>query len=208
MYKSHNGHLDVPQRDVNNKALGAFVSNIRGEYRKYKRGQKSCLNEKRIRLLEGMGFRWQVSRGKKDRDLESMVSWETRVGQLRDYKERFGDCNVPLGWGKVSGLGDWCELQRKVRLLRFIVLYCVKYMLTRSILYAQLQKFNNGSLSSEQIHTLDELGFNWTIQDMMTELKAYKEQFGHCNVPLDYAACPNLGVWVESQRRVSFLFLV
>ena len=41
---------------------------------------------------------------------------------------------------------------------------------------------------------LDEIGFRWTkpkkitqfFPQMMDELKQYKQQFGHCNVPWDY----------------------
>lgn len=32
------------------------------------------------------------------------------------------------------------------------------------------------------------------------ELVAYKEHFGHCNIPISYEANPPLGAWAFSQR--------
>jgi hypothetical protein len=63
-------------------------------------------------------------------------------------------------------------------------------------------------LTPEQILELNGLDFDWTIQDMISELRNYKEEFGHCDVPLDYEGNPSLGVWVETQRRVSMWFAV
>jgi hypothetical protein len=37
------------------------------------------------------------------------------VAQLKIYKERFGDCNVPKGWEEDVSLGDWVEKTREVR---------------------------------------------------------------------------------------------
>ena len=110
-YKLQYGHVDVPQRDPNHKELGAFVSNLRGEYRKYNRGQTSSLDPKRIHSLEEMGFHWSTGRGR------GKISWETRVSQLKHYKEKFGDFNVPKGWVENVGLGDWVEKQRMVSAL-------------------------------------------------------------------------------------------
>ena len=38
---------------------------------------------------------------------------------------------------------------------------------------------------------------------MIDELKKYKKEHGDCNVPLDYGPNPTLGIWVDSQRKVS-----
>jgi hypothetical protein len=72
------------------------------------------------------------------------------------------------------------------------------------MLLLSLQLLKNASLSPEHIRELDELDFNWTTGDMLSELRKYRTLYGNCDVPLDYDACPNLGVWVESQRRVRY----
>jgi hypothetical protein len=34
--------------------------------------------------------------------------WSTRVNQLKEYRQQFGDCNVPLNYtGEPAGLGEW-----------------------------------------------------------------------------------------------------
>lgn len=116
-YKSQHGHVNVPQRCKTNKALGAFVSNLRSEYRKYSKGQNSFLNLKRIRILEDLGFHWVARKGVSanggDATDEAGV-WQGRLTELKEYKERFRDCNVPKGWGENPSLGDWVDKQRQV----------------------------------------------------------------------------------------------
>jgi hypothetical protein len=117
VYKAHHGHVNVPQRCKTNKALGAFVSNLRSEYRKYSKGQNSFLNPKRIQILDDLGFQWVARKGVSANGGEAMDGagvWETRLTELNGYKERFGDCNVPKGWGEDPWLGDWVEKQRQV----------------------------------------------------------------------------------------------
>lgn len=65
------------------------------------------------------------------------------------------------------------------------------------------QQFQRQALSPEQTRELQDLGFDLTLQDMIAELKKYKEEHGDCDVPLDYGTNPSLGIWVDLQRRVS-----
>jgi hypothetical protein len=124
-YKDLYGHIDVPQRCKENKALGAFVSNIRSEYRKHNKGQNSMLNPKRIQTLEDLGFKWVGKKGAPANNTAQVkvvdalakveeVSWETRLNELADYRVRFGDCYVPKGWSENPDLGDWVEKLRQV----------------------------------------------------------------------------------------------
>ena len=60
--------------------------------------------------------------------------------------------------------------------------------------------------SSEHEARLAELGFVWHVhhaawESMFIQLKRYKEQFGHCNVPVGWNEHPGLGPWMENQRR-------
>jgi Helicase associated domain len=98
---------------------------------------------------------------------------------LTRYKELFGDCNVPSAWEEKPELGFWVTQQRMLG--------------------------NRGKLSTDRKARLDALGFDWgtrhTLWDtMFTELKRYKEEFGHCNVPQKWRQNPKLGAWVSSQR--------
>ena len=43
------------------------------------------------------------------------VTWDERYGELKRYKERFGDCNVPGDWRENPQLGTWVNSQRARR---------------------------------------------------------------------------------------------
>jgi hypothetical protein len=58
-------------------------------------------------------------------------------------------------------------------------------------------------LSQDRIVRLEEIGFQWwevnrwqgAFEKRCYELKAFKEEFGHCIVPSDYADSPYMGAW-------------
>lgn len=62
-----------------------------------------------------------------------------------------------------------------------------------------------GRLTDERIRRLESIGFVWSLRDdwqkHYDELKQYKEEHGHCNVPARYAKNRRLGIWVSAQRQ-------
>ena len=79
------------------------------------------------------------------------VTWDERYGELKRYKERFGDCNVPAhSVGEYRQLGSWVNKNRTEQ--------------------------SNGTLSTDRKARLDELGFIWDAHEsawetMFAELK-------------------------------------
>jgi hypothetical protein len=65
----------------------------------------------------------------------------------------------------------------------------------------------NGSLHKDRFERLSEIGFPWGLQEeprweqKYSELAAYKQQYGHCNVPSHWPQNKTLGLWVMHQRR-------
>jgi hypothetical protein len=62
-----------------------------------------------------------------------------------------------------------------------------------------------GKLSAARKERLDKIGFVWNALDtawetMFAELKRYKDEYGHCNVPYDRSENTRLGRWVRKQR--------
>mmetsp|Transcript_31728 Transcript_31728/g.60573 ORF Transcript_31728/g.60573 Transcript_31728/m.60573 type:complete len:1010 (+) Transcript_31728:607-3636(+) len=122
--------------------------------------------------LEEVGFAWTT------RDLEAKKKWKARFSHLEEYNREHDNCDIAQ---KHSPLNNWCRAQRK--------------------------KYKEGDLSEEQINQLEGLGFKWAIADQesldklwdnkFSELIAFNEQNGHCNVKITSS---KLGNWVDVQR--------
>lgn len=117
---------------------------------------------------------------KKRRNGETMfdLQWKNMYVELKDYKKRFGNCDVPQNWIENHALGMWVIRQRTY-----------KYRLT-----------------DERIAWLDEINFTWNIFDALwektyQELVAYKEIFGHCNVSKGQPEYYELADWLAKQRK-------
>mmetsp|Transcript_6594 Transcript_6594/g.12541 ORF Transcript_6594/g.12541 Transcript_6594/m.12541 type:complete len:1008 (-) Transcript_6594:383-3406(-) len=131
-YKAEHGNVDVPLKYEKNVPLGAFVNNQRSEYRKLKRGDPSSMTEEKIRDLESLGFQWSVR--------DSRIPWAARLKELTEYKEKFGDCDVPLEWSENQALASWVEKQRQ------------QYKLLGRA---------NCQLTRDRVKLLNDLGFDW-----------------------------------------------
>lgn len=168
-YKKEYGHCNVSS--THDKSLASWVQNQRTQYK------KSKLSEERINMLNLIGFSWYGSTD----DL-----WFTRYEQLKQYKSKKGDCNVPGTYEENQPLANWVNYQR------------------RSRLYTKLSK--------DRIKMLNDIGFEWTApprqniawNEKFQELKLYKSKHGDCNVPAakynKYNKNQPLGYWVERQR--------
>ena len=142
-------------------------------YYQRKRFLKESLPSKRIHLLKAIDlnfFDWQ----------SQTKGWSQRYEDLKLYRIEFGHCNVPktLKDDTYGALGSWVSAQRV--------------------------KFSKNGLSQDRIDLLNEIGFVWTLKyddDLWLEkyeaLKSYKEENGHCNVPVNTST---LGWWVGHQR--------
>ena len=217
-FKTERGHCNVPQRHGH---LGKWVHNQRTERRRGK------LSEKRVQKLDELGFVWKAKSSpmkwderldelakykaehgdcsvpksygplghwvkdqraarKKDKlskeriqKLENLglawsstcCHWDKRLDELKGYVAEHGHCDVPQGHGP---LGTWVHNQRQ----------------------------RKGKLSNERVQQLDNLGFNWgrtsqSWDERLDDLKKYKAEHGHCNVPQGHG---KLGIWVHNQR--------
>jgi hypothetical protein len=68
----------------------------------------SPMMQKRFQLLKEMGFNFTVHSDK----------WMDHWNQLKDYKEKHGDCQVPTHYAKNPKLGRWVHTQRHQRRLQ------------------------------------------------------------------------------------------
>lgn len=150
--------------------------------------------------------------GPNNKKRKTRKTWEQRLEEVKAYKLEHGDCLVPRNYKQDPGLGRWVEMQRS---------NYQKYM---------KEKQNGGTpkacggMDEERIALLEAQGFCWTFGRGMSsrkrdnakpatswlerfeELKAYKQQHGHCNVPVKHEENPKLGYWVSNQRSQYTLF--
>lgn len=117
--------------------LGAWAARQRRARQNLQLGVKTTMTEERIELLESIGFDWSPWDTK----------WNMRIQELRDYKERFGDCMVPVHWKENPKLGSWVSTQRK---------------------YYKLHKAGKTArITKERIRQLTEVGFVWDRMDYL-----------------------------------------
>ncbi|CAB9496719.1 helicase [Seminavis robusta] len=115
--------------------------------------------------------------------------WEWMLERLEEFKEKEGHCNVPNRYPDDPSLGCWVSTQRRH----------YKKSLT-----------NPGEgLSKERAAKLVAMGFEWTGEnprhknwDMRYEqLKEFKEQYGHAQVPIGFEDNVQLANWTSTQRQ-------
>lgn len=68
--------------------------------------------EDRITLLSKLGFNFY--HGRKTQKAKSVDPWERRLTELKAYKEKTGNTNVPRKFTLNLGLGDFVYNQRMV----------------------------------------------------------------------------------------------
>ena len=122
-YKQEHGDCNVPQKYKANPQLATWVQNQRQVYKNNK------LESKRIEALEDIGFEWTMPKGAKPDD----ANWWKRFGELEEYKQEHGDCNVPGNYKANPQLATWVSKQRRF--------------------------YKNNKLAPERIEALEGIGF-------------------------------------------------
>eukprot|EP00984_Skeletonema_dohrnii_P010540 scaffold4110_cov77-Skeletonema_dohrnii-CCMP3373.AAC.5 len=105
--------------------------------------------------------------------------WDMRYQELVAYKDEHGDTLVPQNYPDNPLLGKWVTNRRNNR--------------------------KNNKLTKERIDKLNEIGFVWDVREaawenMLQQLKQYKDERGDTLVPQNYPDNPQLGIWVTNQR--------
>ena len=129
------------------------------------------LDPARERALNEIGFDWDPINNR----------WERMFNELLEFKRRYGHVNVPQKSRQYPKLAAWVAKQR-------------------------FDKKKNRRILATRAHRLDELGFTWAFsppaswEQRFSELLAYRQEQGNCNVPQHWAPNKQLGKWVNTQR--------
>jgi len=180
-HKLQKGHSEVPQNYNDNPNLDSWVLTRRKHYRLLKEGKPSHMSVDRIGALEFIGFTWKMQE-------KSSVPWIERYEELKQYKLQKGHCEVPSKYNENPSLGWWVKRQRTQ--------------------YRLLKEGKSSTMSEERIGALEFIGFTWQMRELSSvpwteqyeELKHFRIQKGHCEVPQIYNVNPCLGKWVSTQR--------
>lgn len=125
------GHCIVPLEWRENPSLSHWIKRQRCQHRLKREGKHSTMTQDRERALEKLDFIWDSHR----------ASWEEKVMELKQYKEKYGDCYVPSKFPENHQLAIWVKCQRR-----------------QFKIYTAGKKSN---LTLERVDKLKELGFVW-----------------------------------------------
>jgi len=141
--------------------------------RQTKKFREGSLSDDKAAKLKEIGYLTEEKcKPKEDQDMVDLKCYKLLV----DYKNVHGDCKVPQ---ENTTLSKWVHTQRN--------------------------KQRKGNLSDEMYSKLEEIGFVWNLFEEKwnagyTDLMHFKQEHGHCLVPVSYKPCPNLRKWVGYQR--------
>lgn len=112
--------------------------------------------------------------------------WSEKFAELCAYRDVMGHCLVPHTYSENLPLARWVKRQR------------YQYKLMRD--------GKSSTMTEERVKALEDIGFIWDSQgaawgERLAELRSYRQEFGHCNVPSNFSQNPQLATWVKCQRR-------
>ena len=182
-YKEEHGDCQIPRQgkdgDPEKEKLRLWCQEQYRGYDRLRQGKKDAggMTEEKAQMLINIGF-------------EFALTWEYSYAKLCKYRDQFGTIYVPSNH---PVLGEWFRKQKDQLCLHIHKKPCC--------------------LSVDQIKKLEALGFNTTpglkVMDSefeerkwnehMEELRLYKSEHGHVNVPQTEQS--ELSRWVAGQRR-------
>ena len=98
-FKNTYGHCRVPTQDDSFIKLSSWVQHQRAEKKKKDNEKKSRLSDEREKLLNEIGFVWNIQ----------SETWNKRLNELKQFKAEHGHVRVHTKQGK---LGSWVMIQR------------------------------------------------------------------------------------------------
>ena len=178
IYSRTNGHCDVPP-DPRADSLSHWLTKQRVAQ------DLGRLTPEQFRKLDVLGiFIKPEKRGSAGSAASLEQRWEANFVRLVAFQKQFGHARVPQNWKPDQQLATWVGTQRK--------------------------NYRCGRLTPEHFERLDKVGIVWQVnsprvviwEQRFARLVAYKNQFGHCDVPCHWKEDVSLGQWVSDQREM------
>jgi hypothetical protein len=152
------------------------VAEQRKQYKLLADGKPSSITPHRVDQLNELDFAWNAQD----------YAWDRHKKDLETYRAAHGHCHVPLNYELSPKLGLWVKEQRRH--------------------YSLMQQGKPSHMTKSRAVLLDAMGFVWdtheaTWLERFRELKQFKVDHGHVNVPTNYSPNAKLGTWAHHQRR-------
>jgi hypothetical protein len=138
-FKAKYGHCQVPKLYKPNPGLGRWCARTRAQYRIFKNSRRCPLTQDKIDMLTELGFSWTSTLKHSPN-----VSWEAKLNDLKAYKDRVGNTNVPKNYKEDKELASWTRNQR------------AQYMAKK--------RGKKSPMTDERIARLEEIGFEWKLK--------------------------------------------
>ena len=124
-------------------------------------------------------------------DGQTAGKWYKRFEELRSFRKESGHSNIPTRWSQNPALAQWVKRQR--------------YQ------YKLKMEGKHSTMTEDRQKLLEGLDFVWDShsnfwEDRLIELEAFREKYGHCNIPTRFPENPRLAIWAKVQRRQFKLF--
>lgn len=141
------------------------------------RNRKGRLGHKEKEKLINIGFDFGQTYVDKGRNYDE-IWWNSYV-KLLNYKEKYGNTKVPMGFKEDPSFGTWVAMQRT--------------------------KKRKGQLKPDREALLNEIDFIWelrgqTFYEFYERLEEFKKKHGHLNIPAFNTEDKKLGRWVNVFR--------
>jgi len=143
-FRDKNGHCLVPNCHPENPTLAQWVKRQRYQYKLKVDGKRSTVTDERVSLLDKAGFTWDSHK----------AIWAERIEELKEFKKKFGHCNIPSRYQTNHQLAIWVKRQRRQ--------------------WKNKMDSQPNCMTDERQQQLEALGFVWDMQKKRTKTNQSK----------------------------------
>ncbi|CAJ1932822.1 unnamed protein product [Cylindrotheca closterium] len=189
-YDQH-GHFKVPSNVAAYTSLSNWMAHNQTEYNKIQKGRKgSRLTDQRMAQLKSIGFTFtEPNPFCPNAPACPIDRWDQRFNELKSFIEEHGNFKVPRDTEVYKSLESW--------------------LTNNQTEYNNIQRgMESSRLKDERIAQLESIGFKFSLpagsverwNKRVQELKDFKEEHGHFQVPKSSETYKSLRTWLQKSQ--------